>query len=439
MKVMKCILNLFLFFKVVSLGFADVVPVPSFEISKESILKHLSLDNITLDLPALYVFGDNFVDAGNNNYLNLPRIQSNYSPYGIDFDGKPTGRYTNGRTVADFIAQFTGLPFPPPVLSLSKDAKRVPQTGLNYATGFTGICRLYDKPFEPMPALKEQVELFEQTTIKLRSQFGSEESFSKYMSGSLFFINTISFDLDHAWYGLGYLYHDYYHHQLIIKDLSEHLQRLYQLGARKIVVNNAFPLGCQPNLNLRDNCNEVPNERAMLFNQMLSNLTKDLQSTLPKSQFVLVDLYKIFEDVFKSPASYVERCVENVEPCKDRSSNVFFDGFNPTESMHFIWARRLLKDSSTQFSPLKEQLPPLLLLLVPAGGEQHRHLHQSKSLVKLVLNRFFRTDPVIENDLLDSGFTEMKSMIARFLISEHWITELIIYLNSELLLLLVTV
>ncbi|XP_039068814.1 GDSL esterase/lipase At2g03980-like [Hibiscus syriacus] len=141
MKVMNCILNLFLVFQVVSLGFADVVPVPSFEISKESILKHLSLDNITLDLPALYVFGDNFVDAGNNNYLNLPRIQSNYSPYGIDFDGKPTGRYTNGRTVADFIAQFTGLPFPPPVLSLSKDVKRVPQTGLNYATGFTGICK----------------------------------------------------------------------------------------------------------------------------------------------------------------------------------------------------------------------------------------------------------------------------------------------------------
>ncbi|XP_039068815.1 GDSL esterase/lipase At2g04020-like [Hibiscus syriacus] len=157
MKVINCILNLFLVFKVVSLGFADVVPVPSFEISKESILKHLSLDNITLDLPALYVFGDNFVDAGNNNYLNFPIIQSNFSPYGIDFDGKPTGRYTNGRTVADFIAQFTGLPFPP-VLSLSKDVKRVPQTGLNYATGFTGICRLYDKPFSPEVELKQLPE-----------------------------------------------------------------------------------------------------------------------------------------------------------------------------------------------------------------------------------------------------------------------------------------
>ncbi|XP_039068812.1 GDSL esterase/lipase At2g04020-like [Hibiscus syriacus] len=142
----------------ISLGFSDVVPVPSFEISKESILKHLSLDNITLDLPALYVFGDNFVDAGNNNYLNLPRIQSTYSPYGIDFDGKPTGRYTNGRTVTDFIAQFTGLPFPPPVLSLSKDAKRVPQTGLNYATGFTGIY-LGPKLSGPSPGLKVIVQL----------------------------------------------------------------------------------------------------------------------------------------------------------------------------------------------------------------------------------------------------------------------------------------
>ncbi|GMI80140.1 GDSL-motif lipase 7 [Hibiscus trionum] len=364
MNAMNCILNLFLFLQIVSLGSADVVAVPPFNISKESILKYLSLDNITFDLPALYVFGDNFVDAGNNNYLHIPEIQSNYSPYGIDFGEKPTGRYTNGRTVADFIAQFVGLPFPPPVLSLSKQDKRVPQTGLNYASGYTGIYEIYENQYDPMLALRAQVEMFNKTTKKLQRQFGSKQSFSNYMSESLFFINAISFDLDEAWGGLDYVYGDYYYSQLILKDFSTHLQTLYRLGARKIVVNNALPIGCQPHLNKGGDCYIGGNERALFFNPMLSNFTKDLRSKLPGLQLVLVDLYKIFDDVFKSPASYGftnvkspccstadlnDQCIPNAELCNDRSSYVFFDAINPTESMHFLWARRLLKDSSVSY------------------------------------------------------------------------------------------
>ncbi|GMI80133.1 hypothetical protein like AT5G37690 [Hibiscus trionum] len=366
MNAMNCILNLFLFLQIVSLGSADVVAVPPFNISKASILKYLSLDNITFDLPALYVFGDNFVDAGNNNYLHIPEIQSNYSPYGIDFGGKPTGRYTNGRTVADFIAQFAGLPFPPPVLSLSKQDKRVPQTGLNYASGYSGINWIYGKLWDQIPGLKEQVELFGKTRKKLQRQFGCKQSFSNYMSKSLFFINTITFDLDFAWGGMLYAYSEYYYSQLILKDLSDQLQTLYRLGARKIVVNNAFPLGCQPHLNKGGDCYKGGNERALFFNPMLSNFTKDLRSKLPGLQLVLVDLYKIFEDVFESPASYgftqakdpccsqieqliAARCIANVELCKDRNSYVFFDAINPTESMHFLWARRLLKDSTVSY------------------------------------------------------------------------------------------
>ncbi|XP_022737498.1 GDSL esterase/lipase At2g03980-like [Durio zibethinus] len=136
-KIVNCIFIFFLLlqYQFFSLGSADVVTVPPFIISKKSILKYLSLENINFDVPALYVFGDSYVDAGNNNYVHVPQIERNYTPYGIDFGGKPTGRYTNGRTVADFIAQIVGLPFPPPVLSLSKGDKRIPQTGINYACG----------------------------------------------------------------------------------------------------------------------------------------------------------------------------------------------------------------------------------------------------------------------------------------------------------------
>lgn len=54
---------------------------------------------------ALYVIGDSLVDSGNNNYLST-KIKSNFAPYGSDFEGgKPTGRFSNGKTIADYIGK----------------------------------------------------------------------------------------------------------------------------------------------------------------------------------------------------------------------------------------------------------------------------------------------------------------------------------------------
>ena len=55
--------------------------------------------------PALYVFGDSLFDSGNNNWL--PTLaKANYPPYGLSFPKGPTGRFTNGKTVADFIGMY---------------------------------------------------------------------------------------------------------------------------------------------------------------------------------------------------------------------------------------------------------------------------------------------------------------------------------------------
>ena len=60
-------------------------------------------------VPAVFVFGDSTLDVGNNNYLpgkDVPR--ANVPFYGIDFPGgsKPTGRFSNGYNIADFIGTF---------------------------------------------------------------------------------------------------------------------------------------------------------------------------------------------------------------------------------------------------------------------------------------------------------------------------------------------
>lgn len=70
-------------------------------------LSSSSVDIPKPSAPALYVFGDSLFDSGNNNLL--PTLaRANYPPYGVDFvKGTATGRFSNGKTVADFIGELT--------------------------------------------------------------------------------------------------------------------------------------------------------------------------------------------------------------------------------------------------------------------------------------------------------------------------------------------
>ena len=54
-------------------------------------------------VPALFVFGDSAADAGTNNYIPNSRAHVDFPPYGRTFFHRPTGRFTDGRTVFDFI------------------------------------------------------------------------------------------------------------------------------------------------------------------------------------------------------------------------------------------------------------------------------------------------------------------------------------------------
>lgn len=52
----------------------------------------------------LFIFGDSILDAGNNNYIQTTSFaQANFYPYGITFFNFPTGRFSDGRLICDFI------------------------------------------------------------------------------------------------------------------------------------------------------------------------------------------------------------------------------------------------------------------------------------------------------------------------------------------------
>ncbi|XAR49845.1 hypothetical protein NMG60_11004002 [Bertholletia excelsa] len=64
---------------------------------------------------ALFIFGDTFFDAGNNDYISTTtNSQANFEPYGETFFHHPTGRFCDGRLIPDFIAEHAKLPLLPP-------------------------------------------------------------------------------------------------------------------------------------------------------------------------------------------------------------------------------------------------------------------------------------------------------------------------------------
>ncbi|GMP93683.1 hypothetical protein CsSME_00043409 [Camellia sinensis var. sinensis] len=97
-----------------------------------ALLTMLSLASLhteaSIHVLALYIFGNSIVDEGNTQPT---------PPYGIDLNTIISIRWTNGKTIADLIASFLGLPFVPPSTNTSR--VEISKTGVNYGHVACGL------------------------------------------------------------------------------------------------------------------------------------------------------------------------------------------------------------------------------------------------------------------------------------------------------------
>lgn len=93
---------------------------------------------IAAKVPAVIIFGDSSVDAGNNNFI--PTVaRSNFEPYGRDFNGgQATGRFCNGRLATDFISEAFGLPSAVPAYLDTKYGIKDFASGVCFASAGSG-------------------------------------------------------------------------------------------------------------------------------------------------------------------------------------------------------------------------------------------------------------------------------------------------------------
>ena len=87
------------------------------------------------------------------------------------------------------------------------------------------------------------------------------------------------------------------------------MQDIYKLGARRIGVFNAPPIGCLPSQRtLAGNglrmCVEEYNKAAQLYNSKLQPELKHLKSTLAQSKIVNIDIYQPMLAIIENPLQY---------------------------------------------------------------------------------------------------------------------------------------
>ncbi|KAL3624101.1 hypothetical protein CASFOL_032917 [Castilleja foliolosa] len=337
--------------------------------------------------PALYVFGDSIFDSGNNNLL--PTLaKADFSPYGIDFEGGATGRFTNGKTLVDFIAEFLGLPDSPPYLSV----KRVlspgkQQRGLNFASGSCGILPQTGTILGKCLTFDEQIEMFEKTvTDDLPRRYTNRDDLSNYLAKSIIVISVGSNDyinnyLDSENFDTSKRYTPQSYARLLIRKLSQQFQRLYDLGARKVIMFEIGPIGCIPSITRQlkhdGKCAEEINQLAVMFNDHLAPMLENLTSTLQGSVFVLGHAHWLGYDAAINPSKYgntkltmlllsyiglkdsstaccvtwmngTSGCIPELGPwaCRHPAQHYFWDGYHLTETMYRTIATHCINGSS---------------------------------------------------------------------------------------------
>uniref|UniRef100_A0A1J3JE76 GDSL esterase/lipase n=2 Tax=Noccaea caerulescens TaxID=107243 RepID=A0A1J3JE76_NOCCA len=338
--------------------------------------------------PASFVFGDSLVDAGNNNYLDT-LSKANFDPNGIDF-GSATGRFTNGRTIVDIVLQALGSDeFTPPYLAPTTRGSVILK-GVNYASGGGGILNSTGKLFGERINVDAQLDNFATTRQDIIAWIG-ESAAAKLLRSAIFSVTIGSNDFINNYFTpvVSTVEREVVPPEVFVDSMISkfrlQLTRLYELGARKIVVINVGPIGCIPferetDPMAGDECSVEPNEMAQMYNLQLKTVVDDLNANLNGSRFVYGDVFRIVYDIIQNYESYgfesektpccslvgkvggLIPCGPSSNVCMDRSKYVFWDPYHPTENANLIIARRLLSGDTFDISPINiRQLASLKL------------------------------------------------------------------------------
>ncbi|CAA2954096.1 GDSL esterase lipase At5g33370-like [Olea europaea subsp. europaea] len=335
----------------------------------------LALRCATAKAEAFFVFGDSLVDIGNNNFL-VTTARADMPPYGIDYPThSATGRFSNGLNIADLISEKLGWEPLMPCLHPNLTGKKL-LVGANFASAGVGILDDTGFQFVNMIRIYDQLNYFQQYQKNVKALIG-EGPTEKLINESLVLITLGGNDFVNNYYlmpltlrSLQFELRPYV--AFLIVEYKKILQRLYELGARRILVTGTGPIGCTPaELALHSKTGECAEElqfAASLFNSQLVLMIDQLNKKIGYDVFVAVNTNAMHMEYFINPQAFGFKesktaccgqgpyngfglCTVFSNICDNRDDYVFWDPFHPSERANRLIVEQIFNGSRTHMYP----------------------------------------------------------------------------------------
>ncbi|KFK44741.1 hypothetical protein AALP_AA1G296900 [Arabis alpina] len=325
-------------------------------------------------------FGDSLADTGNLIGLSTPNDlpESAFPPYGETFFHYPSGRFSDGRLVIDFIAEFLGLPHVPPFYgSQSGNFEK----GVNFAVGgATALeCSILEKRgihcTHGNISLGVQLQSFKEMLPKLCA---SPSDCRDMIGNALILMGEIGGnDYNYPFFGLQTIEEIKELVPLVVSTISSAITELVEMGGRTFLVPGDFPLGCSvAYLTLYQTSNRVEydpltgcltwlNEFSEYHNEHLQAELDKLRNLYPHVTIIYGDYYNALLRIFEDPAKFglmnrplpaccglggpynfnfsIKCGTRGSEYCSDPSKYVNWDGVHLTEAAYRWISEGLLK------------------------------------------------------------------------------------------------
>ncbi|PKU66829.1 GDSL esterase/lipase [Dendrobium catenatum] len=317
-------------------------------ISLLEILLALGSWTVPSEAKAFFVFGDSLVDNGNNNFL-ATTARADSPPYGIDYPThRPTGRFSNGLNIPDIISEQIGAETTLPYLSPELRGERL-LVGANFASAGIGILNDTGIQFFNIIRINKQLEYFQQYQRRLSSLIGPVQS-QHLVNGALVLITLGGNDFVNNYYLVPYSARS---REFSLPDYVQFLQRLYELGARRVLVTGTGPLGCVPaELALRSrtgDCDPELERAGDLFNPQLVQLLADLNRQIGADVGFVTSKIACCG---QGPYNGIGLCTVASNLCPNRDIYAFWDGFHPSEKANRIIVSQFMTGSVEYMNPM---------------------------------------------------------------------------------------
>ncbi|KMT13568.1 hypothetical protein BVRB_4g083430 [Beta vulgaris subsp. vulgaris] len=357
--------------------------------------------SINFNYPAVFNFGDSNSDTG---ALVASGLEGITDPYGQTYFKKPSGRYSDGRLIIDFLMDDMDLPF----LNAYLESIGAPifKKGCNFAAAGSTILPATATSVSPFSfavqvaqflRFKDRVQDISKTTGRKYDKYiPSQDSLGR----ALYMFDIGQNDLAGAFYSKSF-------DQIlasvpyILQEFEAGIMKLYDAGARFFWIHNTGPLGCLPQ-NIAKfgtdqskldvlGCVGAHNQAAQLFNLQLHALSKKLQGQYPDANVTYVDIYTIKTNLLSNysrygfeqpimaccgyggpPLNYDSRvpCGQTkvingtsvtAKGCSDSTEYVNWDGIHYTEASNQYVASQILTGKYSD-PPFSDKMPFLLKL-----------------------------------------------------------------------------